>query len=94
MKRLLKFDESNFYIGEDIVEDSHETLGNEYLADLDEVISFNKPKLVNSQVVEGKTENEFLEEQLIRSLLPSRKELEEADFEIKIITLLTELEVI
>lgn len=94
MKRLLIFDEEGFYIEDEIVHDWVRPIENQYIVNLDEEISFYKPKLVDGEIVEGKTEEEFLEELLMSALIPSQKELEEADFEIKIITLLTELEVI
>ena len=94
MKRLLTFDDNGFYIGEEIVEYGTPLLENQYLAEINEEISFYKPKLVNGILVEGKTEEEFLQESLITALIPSQDKLDEADFEIKVITLLSELGVI
>lgn len=97
MKKLLNFDEEGFYIfGEDVepVPDDTVPSKNQYLAYIDENIAFIKPRLVDGQIVEGKTEDEFFEEELISSLKPSQSELDAAEFEIKILTLLFEMEVI
>ncbi|WP_342472182.1 hypothetical protein MHH70_18320 [Metasolibacillus sp. FSL H7-0170] len=59
MKRLLTFDKDGFYIGEEIVLEVVEPDENQYVADVDEVISFYNPKLVDGQVVEGLTEEEI-----------------------------------
>lgn len=53
-KRLLIFDENGFYVEDVIVSVGYEPKDNEYLAELDEVISFNLPKLVDGELVEGK----------------------------------------
>lgn len=94
MSRLLNFNENGFYIfGEDIYDVPEDTIPeeNQYLATDDEVITFVKPKLVNGQIVEGKTEDEFLEDEYLQSLIPSKEESDKAEFEIKVLTLLEEM---
>lgn len=50
-----------------------------------------RPMLVDGKVVEGKTEDEFLEEEYLASLVPSQEEAQKAEFEIKVLTLLEEM---
>lgn len=64
MPRLLNFDDNGFYIfGADIygVPEVTQPGKNQYLAGDDEVTTFQKPKLVDGQVVEGLTEEEIAE---------------------------------
>lgn len=53
---------------------------------------FHNPILVDGRIIEGKTEDEFLEEDLMASILPSKEESDKAEFEIKVLTLLSEME--
>ena len=56
--------------------------------------SFYKPKWTGSEWVEGESDDERVErgaEQLLGSLLPSLSEIADAELEIKVISLLTEL---
>lgn len=95
MKRLLHFDDEGFYVAEELVSSSYlKSKSNEYIAELNEEIAFHRPRLIDGELVEGKTEDAFFEEQSISSLLPNAEELEKAEFEIKILTLLSEMEVI
>ena len=64
---------------------------NEYVAELNEAISFHLPKLVNGEVVEGKTIEEMEESKLLDSLMPSKEDIESSEFEIRALTLLMEL---
>lgn len=56
-----------------------------------------KPKWNGTQWIEGESEEERLEREsliLIESLKPTQQEIQDAELEIKVITLLTDLEVI
>ena len=58
---------------------------------------YRKPKWVDTEWVEGETEAERMEreaEQQLESFLPTAGEIADAELEIKMITLLNELEVI
>ena len=59
MKRLLLFDSEGLYVGEEIVSSTTVPTESQYLADLDEVISFYSPKLVDGAVVEGLSTEEI-----------------------------------
>lgn len=64
---------------------------------LPQPMPFHKPKWNGSEWVEGETEEEKAEreeKQLLESLKPSQKEISDAEIEIKILTMLTELEVV
>lgn len=64
---------------------------------LPQPMPFHKPKWNGSEWVEGETEEEKAEreeKQLLESLKPSQKEIADAEIEIKILTMLTELEVV
>lgn len=64
---------------------------------LPQPMPFHKPKWSGSEWVEGETEEEKIEReanQLLDSLRPSPSEIADAELEIKMITMLTELGVI
>ncbi|WP_421927401.1 hypothetical protein [Lysinibacillus capsici] len=64
---------------------------------LPQPMPFHKPKWNGSEWVEGETEEEKIEreeKQLIESLKPSPQEIANAELEIKMITMLTELGVL
>lgn len=61
MKRLLTFDDDGFYLEEEIVQDGTEPNENQYLAEIDEEITFYKPKLVDGKLAEGLTPEEIAE---------------------------------
>lgn len=67
------------------------------LTTLPQPLLFNKPKWNGSEWVEGESEEEKTEreaQQLLESLKPSPSEIANAELEIKVITMLTELEVV
>lgn len=53
-----------------------------------------KPKWTGTEWIEGKTEEEFLEDEFLASLQPSPKEVAKAERELEIIELLIEMEVV
>ncbi|GLC89326.1 hypothetical protein LYSBPC_24530 [Lysinibacillus piscis] len=55
---------------------------------------FYKPRWVNGEWIEGKSEEEFLEDDFLSSLQPTQNEVTKAERELEIINLLIELEVI
>lgn len=64
---------------------------------LPQPMPFHKPKWSGSEWVEGETEEEKIEReanQLLESLRPSPAEIADAELEIKMLTMLTELGVI
>ncbi|WP_333880387.1 hypothetical protein [Lysinibacillus capsici] len=64
---------------------------------LPQPMPFHKPKWKGTEWVEGETEEEKAEreeKQLIESLKPSPQEIANAEIEIKILTMLAELEVV
>lgn len=64
---------------------------------LPQPMPFHKPKWNGTEWVEGETEEEKAEreeKQLIESLKPSPQEIANAEIEIKILTMLAELEVV
>ena len=53
-----------------------------------------KPKLINNNGVVEIIERPKIDEEILQELIPSQEEIEQAEFEIKTITLLEELEVL
>lgn len=53
-----------------------------------------KPKWTGIKWIEGKAEDEFLEDEFLTSLQPSKSEVQKAKRELEIVNLLIELEVI
>lgn len=74
-----------------------EPVGSFITSDLPQPLHYYKPKWDGAKWIEGETEEEKAareaEEQLV-SLMPSAEEITNAELEIKMLTLLTELEVI
>ncbi|MED4401352.1 hypothetical protein [Metabacillus fastidiosus] len=56
--------------------------------------NFYRPKWTGTEWIEDKTQAEFDEEALLELLIPSITEIENAEFEIKILTILMEVELI
>ncbi|WP_313894299.1 hypothetical protein [Psychrobacillus sp.] len=57
-------------------------------------LPFFRPRWTGTAWVEDKTQVEFEEDDFLKSLIPSKEELADADIEIKTILLLMEMEVI
>lgn len=98
-KTIYKVDDDNFLIWESatLVSESEQLEGyiNTPLPkdELERTISFYKPKW-DGTWIEGKTDEEFLEEEFLASLQPSQNEVEKAERQLETIELLIELEVI
>ncbi|MFJ7646940.1 hypothetical protein ACIQ1H_05300 [Lysinibacillus sp. NPDC097279] len=72
-------------------------IGEYVTTDLPQPLLFYQPKWDDTQWVEGATEEELVkhkEQQLLDNLKPSVEEITDADLEIKILTILLEMEVI
>ncbi|KPN95272.1 hypothetical protein [Lysinibacillus sp. ZYM-1] len=106
MRTLYKIDENGFMLyGEEIflLEDELTPDDGIYVGkplptnELGHQLPFQKIKWDGTQWIEGETEEEKNEreaQQLLESLKPSPNEIANAELEIKIVTMLTELEVI
>ncbi|WP_409370302.1 hypothetical protein [Lysinibacillus sp. 38-6] len=73
-----------------------EPIGEYVTTDLPQPLPFYRPKWDGIQWVEGAREEELAEhkeQQLLESLKPSVEEIEDADLEVKILTMLLEMEV-
>lgn len=92
MPTVYRFNEQGEFIGIDFVDDSYKPSDFEAIVPDNANVNFHKFALVDGKLVEGKTEDEFFMDELISSLLPDAQELEKAEFEIKILTLLSEME--
>ena len=71
-------------------------VGDYVTTDLPQPLPFYRPKWDGNQWVEGATEKElaeYKEQQLLENLKPSGEEIEDADLEVKILTMLSEMEV-
>lgn len=84
MKRLLHFDDEGFYVDEEIVSDGTRPNVNQYIADIDEDISFHRIKLVDGQLVEGLTPEEIAErENQVPPKDPTFEKLESIEKEVQ-----------
>lgn len=106
MRTLYKIDEYGFMLyGEEIflLDDELTPDDERYVEkslptnEMGHQLPFQKIKWNGTQWIEGETEEEKIEreaQQLLESLKPSSDEITNAELEIKIVTILTELEVI
>lgn len=102
MKKLHKINDDGLLIfGEDlIINKSFDEEGNVFYdipdgyTDLEYDGLLHIPKLVDGKWVESKSSEEIEDEKNLNNLIPSKQQLVESDLEIKILTLLIEMEVI
>lgn len=99
-KTIYKIDDAGFLIWESATLVSEGEQLDDYINtplpkdELDRFISFYKPYWTGEEWIEGKTEGEFLEDEFLASLQPSKDEVEKAERQLETIELLIELEVI
>lgn len=89
-------DEQGFIVSATTLKNGEKPSDNEIITSVPNNIRF-KPKWNGVEWIEGETEEEKAEresQQLLESLKPSHNEIEDAELEIKMITLLTEMGVI
>lgn len=95
-KQVYKIDDQGFIIDSYIVKNDEIT--SDFLdVPLPQPLLFYRPKWNGSEWIEGESQSEREEhesQQLLESLKPSPTEIADAELEIKIATMLTELEVI
>lgn len=92
--QVIKIDEQGFVIGIEHINQDEQVDFNYVSVSPPQTPSFFKAKWDGKKWVEGKPQEEIDFEQLLKSLQPTQQNLDAADLEIKILTLLLEMEVI
>lgn len=92
-KVFFEIDKNGFYLRDVILEINHKTGIFEADENLLQVrpIGFFKPKWDGEKWVEGKTEEEFLEEGFLNAINPTPEEIAKAERELEVIELLLEM---
>ncbi|WP_042470681.1 hypothetical protein [Bacillus ndiopicus] len=92
---IYQIDENGFLVWESgMLVNEGEQLDGYISTPLPQGVSFYKPRWVNGEWIEGKTDEDFIEDEFLASLQPSQYELEKAERQLETIELLIELEVI
>ena len=87
--KVIKIDDNGFFI-EDVILDSTDSLDKNMVIDSCPA-GLYKPRWTGSMWVEGKTQDEFIEDAFLSALQPSTKDIEIAERELEVIDLLLDL---